>query len=433
MTDTTPLTATADAVERYIQTHLFDPVGLMVSGIDSHTNQPFARDFITPRKVPRRAAFDPWSYWTYEDSVMSMGLYLDGLMLQFEVTKDDACLQRAHRIWTMIERVYSASQVYGLGSFLRPYGGFLTMRQFMEPLGTDQAGPLFFGLYRYLAHLDGDHADDVRRVMLNTLKWYEQQGFKYFYYKAFVHGWMRSTCHSNSYYLPAIAWAATVEPDDPRWRRYLDIRLDLYRDGAAKIQPPKVHPSFCWGSDLGILRDILGPRFDEVFTPALLDEAYAALNDILTDYEQPGFFKRICPESADPDFKPSIGTPDPANDPEWKTLLAMDYYYTRHHGRQRPGATILLALASVGHQPEATLARAADIMGLRSRVPHDFTDWVSDDYDKLPETVHLYARSVGVSMVVWWRDYWLLRSLTAGHEGRNHLPAVPGNTAQAGE
>lgn len=49
MTDSTPLTATAEAVERYIQTHLFDPVGLMYSGIDAHTNQPLARDILTPR------------------------------------------------------------------------------------------------------------------------------------------------------------------------------------------------------------------------------------------------------------------------------------------------------------------------------------------------------------------------------------------------
>jgi hypothetical protein len=89
MSDHQSLSDTADTVESDIQPHLFDPVGLMYSKIDSHTNQPFARDFI-------------------------------------------------------------------------------------------------------------------------TLRWYEQQGLKYFYYKAFIHGWMRSTGHSNSYYLPAIAWVATV-------------------------------------------------------------------------------------------------------------------------------------------------------------------------------------------------------------------------------
>lgn len=75
MSDINQLAITAATVEAYIEANLFDPVGLMYSGIDSHTNRPFERDFITLRKVPRRAAFDPWSYWTYEDSVMSIPKY----------------------------------------------------------------------------------------------------------------------------------------------------------------------------------------------------------------------------------------------------------------------------------------------------------------------------------------------------------------------
>ncbi len=52
MTDSTPLTATAEVVERYIQTHLFDPVGLMYSGIDAH-KKPAARATSSPRASTR--------------------------------------------------------------------------------------------------------------------------------------------------------------------------------------------------------------------------------------------------------------------------------------------------------------------------------------------------------------------------------------------
>ena len=50
-------------------------------------------------------------------------------------------------------------------------------------------------------------------------------------------------------------------------------------------------------------------------------------------------------------------------------------------------------------------------MSCRRRVPQDFTSFLSEDYGDLPETVHLYARSVGVGMVQWLRNYWLLRSI----------------------
>ena len=156
---------TAADAERYIEAHLFDPAGLIYSGIDAHTDAPFAEAFITPRKVPRRAAGDPWSYWSYEDSVMSMGLYLDGLVLKYQVTGDTECLLTAQRVWAMIYNVYACSQVHGIGSFLRPYGGFETMHRFLEPLGTDQASPLFSGLYRYLPHAAPAEAETMRRVM----------------------------------------------------------------------------------------------------------------------------------------------------------------------------------------------------------------------------------------------------------------------------
>lgn len=418
----TQLTATAETVEAYIATNLFDPVGLMYSGIDSHTGKPFGRDFITPRKVPQRAAFDPWSYWTYEDSVMSMGLYLDGLILQYEVTRDPACLERAQRLWTVIERVYSASQVYGIGSFLRPYGGFLTMGQFMEPLGTDQASPLFSGLYRYLPHA-GNAATDIRRMMLQTLEWYERQGFQYYYYKSFIHrsgAGEPNADHANSYYLPALAWAARERHEDERWERHLAERLGHFQTGGYSLWLGESgQPAFCWGSDMIILKEILGPRFDEVFTPALLDGAYTELNKTLAGYEQPGFFRRFCPESADPGFQPSV---DPNFDPEDVARhLGFACCATRHHGRRRPRheTHVLLALAAIGYRPDATLPAAAQLLSLRSQAPFDFTDMMAEDYDKLPDTVHIYARSVGVTMVGWWRDYWLLRSLTANDEQEN--------------
>ena len=45
MQDIGELIPTADAIEAYAEEHLFDGFGLMFSGVDSHTNQPFAREF----------------------------------------------------------------------------------------------------------------------------------------------------------------------------------------------------------------------------------------------------------------------------------------------------------------------------------------------------------------------------------------------------
>ncbi len=408
---------TASAVEVYIQDRFFDPCGLMYSAIDSQRDAPFERDFITPVKVPRRACAEPWAYWTYEDSVMSMGLYLDALMLKHEVTRDTSCLDRAATVWDAIHKVYSCSQVHGIGCFLRPYAGFVGMARFMEPLGTDQASPLFSGLYRYLPHA-ARAATDIRRVMIRTLEWYERQGFQYFYYKSLIHRYEPGdplAHHANSYYLPAIAWAAreTLE-DKERWQRHLQERLDYFRTGGYVFyQLGCGQPAFCWGSDLPILRELIGSKFDETFTADLLGEGHRALLKNMSGWEENGTVRRICPESSAENFEPHV---DPGFDS--RKGIGFAYSATRHHGRARPRHEIdfLISLAAVGYEPERTATQAAELLALRRDVPRDFTAFLADDYHRLPETVHLYARSVGPIMVGWWRNYWLLRWLASNDD-----------------
>ena len=118
---------------------------------------------------------------------------------------------------------------------------------------------------------------------------------------------------------------------------------------------------------------------------------------------------RYCPESAEPHFTPTIAEDvAPEADP-----LGFAFYRTRHYGRYRPRheIDILLALGAIGYQVDETTARASELMALFRAVPTDFTPFLAEDYDRLPETVHLYARSVGVEMVQWWRNYWFLHHI----------------------
>src|SRR5688500_235071 len=182
----------AAEIESYVHEHFWDPDGILYAYVDALTGRPFERDQIGRAQVVRRAAGEPWmpwAWWTYEDTIQNAGNYLDGLVLKFEQTGDAEALRRAGDVWRMLRRIYLASQVYGIGSFLRPYGGLLGMGRFVEPLGTDQASPTFSGLYRYLRHAPPDEREQIADVMLKSLTWYEQQGFRYLYYKWLVHEW----------------------------------------------------------------------------------------------------------------------------------------------------------------------------------------------------------------------------------------------------
>jgi len=389
---------TAREAEKYIESHLFDPFGLMYSGIDLRTGKPFERDFVTPVKVSRRAAFDPWTYWTYEDSIMAMGQYIDGLLRKFELTGDRESLVKAGKVWQVVKNIYYCSQIHGIGSFLRPYGGYLGMHRFLEPLGTDQAGPLFHGLYLYMKHVGGEEAAEIADIMLRTLDWYEQQNFRYFYYKSFVHHWDIPFQHAASYYLPAIAWAARVTGSE-KWERHLRDKLALFEDERYRL-----YMSFNWGSSLPILAEVLGEYFAKAFPQELLDNAWQDCMDEIRQYAEPGIVKRVHPESAQPGVKPYLRDEfDPNKD------LGLRFFYSVHGGRCLPRRELefLCCLTSLGYK--GAREKAAELLALRKDVPADFTHFLSRDYDILPEDVHIYARSVGVILVGWWRNYWHLR------------------------
>lgn len=395
---------TAARAAAFIEAKLFDAQGIMYSGVDAMTGEPLARDFITPMKVPRRADIDPWAYWTYEDSIMGMGQYIDALVLEHEVTGAAAALERCASLWRVVRNVFSASQVHGIGSFLRPYGGYVQMHDFLEPLGTDQAGPLFHGLYRYLPHADALTRRRIEDVLLKTLGWYEQQGFEYFYYKFMIHSWEPGegpVIHNASYYLPAIAWAAQ-RTGDAKWRDHLDERVARFTRGEQSV-----YDGFHWASDLPILRDILGAAFDRAFPAAVLRAGYDRAMKELAAYIEPGLTKFMCPEAkTDADFKPGLSASFDRGQ-----SMGFAYFHTRHHGRTRPRheRCHLAALAAVG--VPGAFEQAVDLLNQRHRIPEDFTAMCIEDYDRLPETVHLYARSVGIGLVGWLRDYWLLRQV----------------------
>lgn len=406
------LNQTATEAEAYIDTHFFGDIGrhyvtgqgIMYAFIDARTGKPFPKEFITPLKTPRRADIDPWAWWTYENTIENMGMYFDALIRKYEVTGDTSCLERCAALWQTTRDIYFASQVYGIGSFLRPYGGYEKMGAFAEPLGTDQAGPLFHGLYRYWKHADARTRTDIADIMVKTLEWYEQQGFRYFYYKNLIHDWdVNYSCgwqHAGSYYLPAIAFAFHVTGEE-RWQRHLE-------EGLARFADPRydIYHSFNWGSDLLILKELLGTQFDQVFTREVLDRGYTIWRAQMSHYTEPGIVRRMFPESAQSGFTPYLKPFDRATDP-----FGFAYYASVHQGRAMPyqERIFICALATLGYP--GALEDALPLMLGRKRVPEDFTDILFEDGDLLPAEVHIYAYSVGSILFEWMRDYWMLRGI----------------------
>lgn len=370
--------------EKYIHEHLFDPDGFMYSYVDVRTGKPFEESYVAHFKElernakkwseHNRANRDPVTYWSYEDTIATAGYYMEGLILKYEVTGDEKALNEAFQIWDRYRHVYYASQIFGIGSFLRPYGGqtggFAGMQRWMEPLGTDQAGPLLCGQYAVWKHAEGARKQELADIMVRTLTWYEQQGFRYLYYKTYIHPWNPGD-HAGSYYLPAIAFAAKVT-GDPKWKKLLDEKLPLVKGSGKQLMT-----TFKWGSDIKMLADIMGPDFERAFPPDLLAASYDEAIQHLAIFTEPGLTMPTGPGA------------------HWHPSELGFYYLCGLAGMNYPGA----------------VEKAADVLTAWKKVPEDFTVFLFVDNEKLPEASYwrLQSLAVGRPMVIWFKDYWALR------------------------
>ena len=378
---------TATAAERYINEHLFDPDGLMYSYIDVQTGKPFEEDYVAHFKenvrrakswsAHHRANSDPVTYWSYEDSVITAGCYMEALALKHQVTGDAAALEQAFKIWNRYKHIYFVSQVHGSGSFLRPYGGFAGgfagMNKWMEPLGTDQASPLLGGQYALWKYAKGEEKKELSDIIIKTLTWYEQQDFRYVWYKTIIHTWEKGG-HAGSFYLPAIAFAAQITGEE-KWQNLLQEKLPFAQGSGADLMR-----TFKWGSDLVTLADLLGPDFEQAFPQDLLDSSYEEALEHLEKFTLPGM---SAPASGGARVRPS-----------------------------EAGFYFLCGLAGLGHPGAAE--KALSVLSASKKVPEDFTFFLNEDSEKLPEEefVQLQARAVGRPLVIWYRNYWILRKAT---------------------
>ena len=162
------------------------------------------------------------------------------------------------------------------------------------------------------------------------------------------------------------------------------------------------------------LADILGPEFSSFISPAQLQAAYETCVDNLKHYDDPKTSRCFFMESKESRFKPYM---HPMEEPYARDIgIGFPYYYTVHQGRHHPRheTHFMCSLAALG--VPGALDKAWKLLSIRRDVPHDFTEMIIDDYEELPESVQFSARGVGLGIVEWFRNYWLLKSVTPNEE-----------------
>ncbi|HEY3132317.1 MAG TPA: hypothetical protein VGL91_22875, partial [Acidobacteriota bacterium] len=143
------LRSISEMLESYLFQHFFDPDGILYAYIDIQTGKPFSSEYMSTQYLDLFHVPNPVHYWSNEDSMQYSGYLLAALYEKYMATKDSRVIEQMNQIYRGIKKVYDLSQSLEPNSFSRPYGGLQNMARYKEPLGTDQAQSLFWGLWLF--------------------------------------------------------------------------------------------------------------------------------------------------------------------------------------------------------------------------------------------------------------------------------------------
>ena len=206
------------------------------------------------------------------------------------------------------------------------------MAKYAEPLGTDQGGTLFWGLWLHRELADESTKEEIDEMNIRTLEWYRKQDYSYLYYKIFVHGSrgdnMRDLGHSLTHYLPCLLWAREVSGE----KKYYDDYVKLWEEQWYECSGKKMFSSWKhrfllrWLTELAPEKDFwrkfyercidadvetFRGEFDYRDERESLEWHSAPIEDNGLSYEWP--------DATNPDFKPGLIWEEKDWFPGWRT------------------------------------------------------------------------------------------------------------------
>lgn len=148
--ETRDLQLREEGLEEFVEKHLTDSHGLILSWIDARTLRPFSPEtFVKGDRMRHPAAKDVEDfgrYFAYENSGMCTGAWLAAQTLRHEVTGDRKSLSLARAAFAAIRELYRRSQEIAPGFLSKFHQGKLS-----PEVSTDQCLYVMVGLDRFAA------------------------------------------------------------------------------------------------------------------------------------------------------------------------------------------------------------------------------------------------------------------------------------------
>jgi len=212
-------------IRDFIETHMIDDCGLVLSHLNPTTLRPWTSAEIAnggydlPSFCHPHCA-DPDAYLAYEDSLMATGEYAHSQVLRYEVTGDAQALVTAGHQVSALLRVLFEGEKFEKGFLPKPFGGIRRAAHLSHELSPDQYIKCMAALRAYERY--------APQSLQRTIDDYLVSIADYFVARNFLHPRRESMVvtpenrpHACAHYIPAMVLAHEITGDDA-YLGYLD-------------------------------------------------------------------------------------------------------------------------------------------------------------------------------------------------------------------
>lgn len=226
------------AIRQFVEEHLLDECGLVLSHVNANTLRPWTADELREwdtLPIYNKERGDPAGQLAYEDSLMATGEYALSQVLRFETTGDPLALTAAaHPIYAILRVLYEG-ELYEPGFLPKPHGG-MRRAAYSHEISPDQYIKSYVALRAYQPLAPPALSRVIDRYLVAIADYFLNRNFQHPYReRTLVNSQTRPHC--ISIYIPSL-WIAAKITGSQRYRDALanfDDALEWVIRGEAEL------------------------------------------------------------------------------------------------------------------------------------------------------------------------------------------------------
>jgi hypothetical protein len=220
----------AERIERYAESHMIDPHGVVYTFIDQTTDRPLTDEYLSGFDAYCVSGCTPAEFYGYENCGMTTGAYMQAMLCRYAVEKDPRALAQARRCFQALKAIYDLGKQMEEGFFPKVYG-----YRFSNQTSTDQVLYTVMALDQFSPVALKTEKKEIDRMITRMVRFWVNREYRYTYFNLVDMQWPLAR-------FPSLLLLAFKHSGDPVFKSEYDrlLAMDVNRRPGEHQLGPKL-------------------------------------------------------------------------------------------------------------------------------------------------------------------------------------------------